>query len=118
MNSYKNIDEYIKSSPEETREKLEEIRSIIKKTAPNSIETIAYGIPTIKLNGGNLVHFGGFKNHIGFYPTPSGITKFKKELKPFIGGKGTVKFPLEKPLPHELIVKIVKLRVLENNKSK
>ena len=77
---------------------------------------MAYGIPTFKLNG-NLVHFGGYKNHIGFYPAPSGIEAFKKELAKYEGSKGTIKFPLNKPLPSALITKIVKYRVINNQEK-
>jgi len=92
---------------------LQKIRATIRKAAPNAEETINYGIPTFTLEG-NLVHFAGFKNHIGFYPTPSGIEKFKKELSVYDGAKGSVKFPLNKPIPYTLISKIVKFRVKEN----
>jgi uncharacterized protein YdhG (YjbR/CyaY superfamily) len=108
-----NMDGYIAGFPEQIRKKLEEMRSIVRKAAPGAEETINYGVPTFKLNG-NLVHFGGFKNHIGFYPTPSGIEAFKKELSVYEGAKGSVKFPVDKPLPARLITKIVKFRVKEN----
>ena len=88
-------------------------RATIKKAAPDAEETINYGIPTFTLKG-NLVHFAGFKSHIGFYPTPSGIEKFKKELSVYEGAKGSVKFPLDQPIPYELIEKIVKFRAKEN----
>jgi uncharacterized protein YdhG (YjbR/CyaY superfamily) len=107
------IDEYMAGFPEETRVILEKLRATIAKSAPDAEETINYGIPTFTLNG-NLVHFAAFKNHIGFYPTPSGIEEFKKELSVYEGAKGSVKFPLEKPLPYDLISKIVKFRVKEN----
>ena len=108
-----NIEAYIAGFPEEIRKKLDEIRMIVKKAAPGAEETINYGVPTLILSG-NLVHFGGFKNHIGFYPAPSGIEAFKKELSVYEGAKGSVKFPLDKPLPAALITKIVKFRVKEN----
>lgn len=107
------IDTYIANSPKEIQDTLKKIRSTIKKSAPKAEETINYGIPTFTLDG-NLVHFAGFKNHIGFYPTPSGIEKFKKELSAYDGAKGSVKFPLDKPIPYALISKIVKFRVKEN----
>lgn len=107
------IDTYIANSPKEIQDTLKKIRSTIKKSAPKAEETINYGIPTFTLDG-NLVHFAGFKNHIGFYPTPSGIEKFKKELSAYEGAKGSVKFPLDKPIPYALISKIVKFRVKEN----
>lgn len=109
----KTIDEYIANSPEETQPILSKIRATIRKAAPNAQETINYGIPTFTLNG-NLVHFAGFKSHIGFYPTPSGIEKFKNELSKYKGAKGSVQFPLDKPIPYGLITKIVKFRVKEN----
>ncbi len=108
-----NMDGYIAGFPEQIRKKLKEMRTIIRKAAPGTEETINYGVPTFKLNG-NLVHFGGFKNHIGFYPAPSGIEAFKKELSVYEGAKGSVKFPVDKPLPASLITKIVKFRVKEN----
>ena len=107
------IDKYIANSPKEIQDTLKKIRSTIKKSAPKAEETINYGIPTFTLDG-NLVHFAGFKNHIGFYPTPSGIASFAKELAKYEGAKGSVQFPLDQPLPLTLIKKIVKFRVGEN----
>ncbi len=107
------IDEYISSFPKDIQKMLEEIRSAIRKAAPDAVETISYGIPTFKLNG-NLVHFAAFKNHIGFYPTPNGIEEFEKELSVYKQGKGSVQFPLDKPLPLILITKIVKYRTKKN----
>lgn len=109
----KSIDEYIAGCSKELQPILTKMRATIKKAAPKADETINYGIPTFTLNG-NLVHFAGFKSHIGFYPTPSGIEKFKKELSRYEGAKGSVKFPLDKPIPYALISKIVKFRVQEN----
>ena len=108
-----NIDEYIAGFPQDVQEILEKIRMTIRKAAPDAEEIINYGIPTFTLNG-NLVHFAGFKNHIGFYPTPSGIEKFKNELSVYEGAKGSVQFPLDQPMPLGLISKIVKFRVKEN----
>ncbi len=110
------IDEYIDSAPKEVQAVLNEIRATIKATAPEATERIAYGMPTFFLNG-NLVHFAAHKNHIGFYPTPSGIEKFKKELSKYEGAKGSVQFPLEQPMPLQLISKIVKFRVTENQQK-
>lgn len=107
------IDAYIAAFPPDVQKKLQEIRATISKAAPEAEETISYAIPAFKLNG-NLVHFAAFKNHIGFYPAPSGIEAFKKELSAYEGGKGTVQFPLTEPLPHALITKIVKFRVKIN----
>ena len=109
----KNIDEYIADFPLDVQEILEKIRMTIRKAAPDVKETINYRIPTFTLNG-NLVHFAAFKKHIGFYPTPTGIEKFKKELAVYEGAKGSVKFPLDKPIPFALISRIVKFRVKEN----
>jgi uncharacterized protein YdhG (YjbR/CyaY superfamily) len=92
---------------------LEKIRQTIKKAAPGATEAIAYQMPTIRLNGKNLVHFAAFKHHIGFYPTPSGIEPFKKELSPYKRSKGTVQFPPDKPVPFDLIKRIVEFRVKE-----
>jgi uncharacterized protein YdhG (YjbR/CyaY superfamily) len=109
----RNIEEYIAGSPKDVQEILEEIRTTIRKAAPDAEETISYQMPTFTLKG-NLVHFAAHKSHIGFYPTPSGIERFKKELSVYEGAKGSVKFPLEKPIPFDLISKIVKFRVKEN----
>jgi len=109
----KTIDTYIANSPKDIQPILEKVRATIRKAAPKAEEIINYGIPTFTLEG-NLVHFAGFKNHIGLYPTPSGIEKFKKELSLYKGAKGSVQFPLDKPIPYALIGKIVKFRVKEN----
>jgi uncharacterized protein YdhG (YjbR/CyaY superfamily) len=117
---FKDIDSYIGSFPVSTQKILEQLRQTIRKAAPDAKETINYGIPTFTLNG-NLVHFAAFQNHIGFYPTPSGIETFKKELSAYEGAKGSVKFPIDKPLPFGLIATIVEFRVresLEKTKSK
>jgi uncharacterized protein YdhG (YjbR/CyaY superfamily) len=107
------IDEYIAGFPKETQKLLEQLRATIRKAAPEAQETISYAMPTFTLNG-NLVHFAAFKNHIGFYPVPSGIEAFRKELSVYKGAKGSVQFPLDKPLPLELIGRIVKFRVKQN----
>lgn len=112
-----NVDAYIKEFPDHIQEILTRIRTIAKKAAPKATEKISYGMPTLHLNG-NLVHFAAYKNHIGLYPTPSGIVAFKKELSPYEGAKGSVRFPLEKPIPYTLITKIVKHRVKENEERK
>jgi uncharacterized protein YdhG (YjbR/CyaY superfamily) len=109
----KTIDEYIAAFPKDIQKKLIEIRNVIRKAAPDAEETISYAIPTFKLKG-NLVHFAAFKNHIGFYPAPSGIEAFKKELSAYDSSKGGVQFPLDKPLPLLLITRIVKYRVKDN----
>ena len=109
----KNIDEYIAACPADVQAKLQEMRATIKQAAPDAEEAISYQMPTFKLNG-NLVHFAAFKSHIGFYPVPSGIEAFKKELAVYKQGKGSVQFPLDQPLPLKLITRIVKFRVKEN----
>lgn len=106
------IDEYISAFPKDVQKILGQIRKIIKDAAPEAEEAISYQIPTFKLNG-NLVHFAAFKNHIGFYPTPSGQKAFEKELSAYKSGKGSIQFPIDKPLPIPLIKKIVKFRVKE-----
>jgi uncharacterized protein YdhG (YjbR/CyaY superfamily) len=110
---YTTIEEYISMFPENIQIILKKIRKIIKKNAPNSEETINYQIPTFRLNG-NLVHFAAFKNHIGFYPTSTGIKYFEKDLIPYKHAKGSVQFRLDEPIPFGLIAKIVKFRVKEN----
>jgi uncharacterized protein YdhG (YjbR/CyaY superfamily) len=113
---YKNIDEYIADFPAAVQDKLEKIRRVIKEAAPEAQETISYGMPAFRQNG-ILVYFGGFKNHIGFFPTASGVAAFKDELSPYATTKGTVQFPLDKPIPFKLIENIVKFRVKENTKK-
>lgn len=110
----KEVDDYIAGFSEDVRSILTKLRKVIREAAPQAEETINYGIPTFRLKG-NLVHYAAFKKHIGFYPTPSGIQAFEKYLKPYEVSKGTVKFPLDKPIPYELIEKIVKYRVKENS---
>ena len=107
------IAEYIAGFPSDVRERLVKIRMTIRKAAPEAEETINYQIPTFTLKG-NLVHFAAFKNHIGFYPTSTGIKRFKNELSDYEGAKGSVKFPYDKPVPFDVISKIVKFRVKEN----
>ena len=113
---FTSIDEYIATFPESTQKILGELRATIKEAAPDAQEKISYQMPTFALKG-NLVHFAAYKNHIGFYPTPSGIEAFKHELSIYEGAKGSVKFPIDKPLPLELISKIVRFRVAENLKN-
>ena len=115
-NNFNSIDEYISTFPEEVQEILNELRAVIKAAAPQAGEKISYQMPTFTLNG-NLVHFAAYKKHIGFYPTPSGIDAFKDELSEYKGSKGAIQFPIEKPLPFELIRKIVTFRVDENVKK-
>ena len=109
----KSIDEYIAEFPPETRKVLAEVRALIKASAPGATEKISYGVPTFDLNG-NLVHFAGYKNHIGFYPGASGIAAFKEEIKIYKNAKGSVQFPLDQPMPMDLIRRMVEFRVQEN----
>ena len=108
------VDNYIKSFPENVQVLLNQIRAIIKENAPEAEESIAYKMPAYKTNGKPLVYFSGFKNHIGFYATPTGHAQFEKELSKYKQGKGSVQFPLDKPMPLTLIARIVKFRVEEN----
>jgi uncharacterized protein YdhG (YjbR/CyaY superfamily) len=108
------IDEYIAGFPLEAQRVLEEVRALIKSCAPEATETISYAIPTFDLNGRHLVHFAGYERHVGFYPIPSGMEAFEAELKSFKRGKGSVQFPLDRPLPLDLIRRIVEFRVEEN----
>lgn len=111
------IDEYIDAFPPDVRSVLEKIRRTIQKAAPGSTEAISYGMPTFKLNGRNLVHFAAWKSHIGFYPQPSGTAAFRKELAPYKAAKGSVQFPLDRPLPFELLGKMVAFRVEEEQRK-
>ena len=115
MNTNKpnNVDEYIAGFPGDIQTILEQVRTAIRKAAPKAEEVISYQMPAFKLHG-MLVYFAGYKNHIGFYPTSSGIKAFTKELSVYKGAKGSVQFPLDKPLPLGLITQIVKFRVAEN----
>ena len=113
----KTIDEYIAGFPKDVQDILQKIRGIIKEAAPEAEETIKYQIPTFVLNG-NLVHFAAFQKHIGFYPTPSGIEHFKKALAAYNSAKGSVQFPLDSPIPYDLIKKVVRFRVKENRENK
>ena len=107
----KTIDDYIAEFPPETRKALDEIRALIRASAPGAVETISYAIPTFDMNGKHLVHFAGYAKHIGFYPTGSGIEAFKEELTGYKSSTGAVQFPLGEPLPVELIRRIVEFRV-------
>lgn len=113
----KTIDEYINMFPEDVQGILNELRQTIRDAAPEAKETINYQMPTFTLNG-NLVHFAAFKNHIGFYPTPTGIEAFKEDLSVYKGAKGSVQFPIDQPLPLSLIRRIVEYRVKENSERR
>lgn len=115
-NTCQSIDEYIFQFPPEVQEVLKTLRKVIKQSAPDAEEKISYQMPAFNLHG-VLVYFAAFKNHIGFYPTSSGIDAFKNELMGFKTSKGTVQFPIGKPLPYELISRIVKFRAAENTKK-
>jgi len=115
MKVTKTIDEYLKSYPANIQLLLIQMRSTIRNAAPEAIETIAYGIPTFKFNG-NLVHFGAYKDHIGFYPTPRAIEVFKSEFSKYETSKGTVKFPIDEPLPLDLVTRVVEYRLKQNLK--
>ena len=112
------MDAYIASFPKEVQGILEKIRETIQKAAPGAVEAISYQIPTFKLNGSNLVHFAAWKDHIGFYATPSGNTAFKKELARYKVAKGSIRFPLDEPIPYDLVARIAQFRVQETRAKK
>jgi len=114
--TFTNIDEYIATFPDDVQKILQKMRSTIKKAAPKAEEGISYQIPTFKLNG-YLIYFAGYAKHVSVYPAPRGEQEFKKELAAYKGGKGTVQFPLDKPIPYELIGRIVKFRAKKNLES-
>lgn len=119
MKKIKNTDEYIETFPKDTQVILGQIRSLIQEKAPDAVESISYGMPAYKLNGKPLVYFAGYDHHIGFYATPTGHTEFAAELSEYKQGKGSVQFPLDKPIPYGLIGRIIEFRVKENlSKSK
>jgi uncharacterized protein YdhG (YjbR/CyaY superfamily) len=109
----KTIDEYIAAFPPKVRAILKRVRATIRRAAPQAQEAISYQMPTFRLNG-NLVHFAAFEKHIGFYPSPSGIEKFQRELSGYKWAKGSVQFPLDRPIPYDLIRKITRFRVQES----
>jgi uncharacterized protein YdhG (YjbR/CyaY superfamily) len=111
--SAKNIDEYIAGFPAEVQKTLQKIRLTIRKAAPGAEETISYQMPAFKLHG-MLIFFAGYEKHISLYPAPRGATEFKKELSSYKGGKGTIQFPLDEPIPYDLITRIVKFRAAQN----
>ena len=112
------MDAYIASVPKDIQDILEKIRQTIRKAAPDAVEAISYQIPTFKLNGKNLVHFAAWKDHIGFYATPSGNAAFKKELSRYKVAKGSIQFPLDEPMPYDLVTKMAKFRVMESQMKK
>ena len=118
MNSKKpgltSIDEYIATFPGDMQKILQELRATIKGAAPDSDEKISYGMPTFKMNGNYLIYFAGWKNHISIYPIPTGDEEFNQKIAPYISGKGTLKFPLDKPIPLELVAEMVRLQIADN----
>ena len=112
------IDEYIASFPPEVQEKLQGIRTVIRKAAPYAEEAIRYGIPTFRQNGSNLVHFAAFKDHLSFFPTSSGVEKFRNELTSYSVSKGTIQFPLTDPVPYDLVERITRFRAGETREKK
>lgn len=114
---FKSVDQYIESFPQDIQVLLKKIREVIINNAPNAVESISYGMPVYKLNGKPLVYFAGYKNHIGFYATPTGHAEFVEELSVYKQGKGSVQFPINVPVPYDLIKRIVAFRVTENNQK-
>lgn len=110
---FETMDEYIESFPENVQDILEKLRDTIRKAAPRAVESISYQMPTFKLDKKRLVYFSAWKNHIGFYSIPEGNEAFRKELSPYRGEKGSLRFPLDKPIPYDLVKKIVVLRSKE-----
>ena len=117
MKNFQDIDQYISTFPENVQPLLQQMRQTIQRAAPAATEAIKYGIPTFILNG-NVAHFGGYKSHIGFYPAPKGIEAFKEETAQYETGKGTLQFPFDKPLPLDLVTRIVKFRAQDNLERK
>ncbi|MCC6724384.1 MAG: DUF1801 domain-containing protein [Saprospiraceae bacterium] len=113
MEKANNVEDYIAGFPAETQSVLQQVRAAIKAAAPDAVECIAYAMPAYKLNGHPLVYFAGYAGHLGFYATPTGHTEFAEELSKFKQGKGSVQFPLNQPMPLELISRIVKFRATE-----
>jgi uncharacterized protein YdhG (YjbR/CyaY superfamily) len=115
--NFQSIDEYIAACPEQTHERLQEIRAAIKKLAPKAKEKISYQIAAFELNGRNLIHFAGWKKHVSLYPVPAGSEAFERQIANYAGGKGTLKFPLDEPLPIKLIERVVKLHLSIHKKQ-
>ena len=111
--NYKDVDEYVADYPKDVQKILNKIRATIKKAAPKAEEAISYQIPSFKLNG-NLIHFAAYRDHIGVYPAPRRVEKFKKDLARYGSGKATLKFSLDEPIPYDLITRLVAFRVEEN----
>jgi uncharacterized protein YdhG (YjbR/CyaY superfamily) len=115
--TFNSIDEYIGTFPENVQKIMEQLRETIKEAAPEAAEKISYNMPTFTLHGTYLVYFAGWKNHIAFYGAPRGNPEFQKDLSPYESGAGTLQFPYDKPIPHDLITRIVKFRAAENQKK-
>lgn len=112
--SFASMDEYIATFPEDVQKILKKVRSTIKAAAPKAEETISYEIPTFKMNGKYLIYFAGWKKHISIYPIPAGDEVFRNAVEPYVSGRGTLKFPLDQPIPYKLITQMVKLQIAEN----
>lgn len=112
--NYQTIDEYIAACPPQSQERLQTVREIIKSIAPDAKEKVSYQIAAFELNGRNLIYLAGWKSHISLYPLPPADETFNEEIAPYVDGKGTLKFPLDKPLPLRLIKKVIKLHVKAN----
>ena len=112
--SFASMDEYIATFPADVQKILKKVRSTIKAAAPKAEETISYDIPTFKMNGRYLIYFAGWKNHISVYPVPTGDSDFEKAIEKYVAGKGTLKFPLDQPIPFKLITRMVKLQIANN----
>src|SRR2546425_11196592 len=115
---FETMDKYIGAFPENVQSILEKLRETVRQAAPEAVESISYDMPTFKLNGERLVYFSAWKNHIGFYSIPEGNEAFRKELSPYAGEKGSLRFPLDKPIPYDLVMKIVMLRTKEIRRKK
>jgi uncharacterized protein YdhG (YjbR/CyaY superfamily) len=115
--NFQSIDEYIAACPPESHAYLREIRKLIQGLAPDAKEKISYQIACFELNGMNLIHFAGWKKHVSLYPVPAGSEAFERQVEPYVDGKGTLKFPLDEPLPVKLIQRVVKLHLQVNNKK-
>jgi uncharacterized protein YdhG (YjbR/CyaY superfamily) len=110
----KTTNDYIADFPKDVQAVLRKVKATIKKAAPGAQETISYGIPAFNLNGQYLIYYAGYKKHVGIYPIPGGDAQFRKRVAPYVAGKGTLRFPLEEPIPYALITKVVKIRIKEN----
>lgn len=114
--NFQSIDEYIAACPPESQAYLREIRKLIRKLAPDAKERISYQIAAFERNGKNIIHFAGWKKHVALYPVPAGSEAFERQIAKYVDGKGTVKFPLDEPLPTKLVTQIVKLHLVQNKK--